>query len=53
MIARKQQRPVHHSFWIRGLDERDRKIAGTAIPLVGQCDRLLGAFGVFWEIDAS
>jgi PAS domain-containing protein len=52
-IARKQQRPVHRRFWIRALDGHDRKIAGTAIPLIGQCDRLLGAFGVFWEIEAS
>jgi PAS domain-containing protein len=53
VIARKQQRPVHRRFWIRALDGHDRKIAGTAIPLIGQCDRLLGAFGVFWEIEAT
>jgi PAS domain-containing protein len=52
VIARKQQRPVHRRFWIRALDGHDRKIAGTAIPLIGLCDRLLGAFGVFWEIEA-
>jgi PAS domain-containing protein len=53
VIARKQQRPVHRRFWIRALDGHDRKIAGTAIPLIGLGDRLLGAFGVFWEIEAS
>ena len=53
VIARKQQRPVHRRFWIRALDGHSRKIATTAIPLIGQCNRLLGAFGVFWEIEAA
>ena len=52
-IARREQRPLHRRSWIRGLDGHDRKIAITAIPLIGQSDRLVGAFGVFWEIDAS
>jgi PAS domain-containing protein len=51
-VARSEQRPVHRRSWIRGLDGHDRRIAITAIPLIGQSDRLVGAFGVFWEIDA-
>jgi PAS domain-containing protein len=52
-IARLEQRPVHRRSWIRGLDGHDRRIAVTAIPLIGQSHRLEGAFGVFWEIEAS
>jgi len=53
VIARAQQRPSHRRFWIRALDGHQRKLACTAIPLIGQCDRLLGAVGVFWEVDPS
>lgn len=52
VIAREQQRPAHRRFWIRALDGHDRKVAYSAIPLIGLCDRLLGAFGVFWEVEA-
>jgi hypothetical protein len=26
-----------------------RRIDGTAFPLLGQCNRHLGAVGIFWE----
>ncbi len=48
-IARTQGRPVHRGCWIDGLDGKARQIAVTAIPLIGQSDRLVGAFGLFWE----
>jgi hypothetical protein len=38
---------------IRDLSGRSRQVEVTAIPLVGQSGRLLGAFGVFWEIESS
>lgn len=49
-IARLHREPVHDRSWIRGRDGREREIAVTAIPLVGQSNRQLGAFGIFWEI---
>lgn len=52
-VARTRREPVHRVTWIRGLDGRDRQIAITAIPLVGQSDRLVGAFGVFWETEPA
>jgi PAS domain-containing protein len=52
-IARAQREPVHRDSWIRGADGQDRRIAITAVPLVGQSDRLVGAFGVFWESGPS
>jgi PAS domain S-box-containing protein len=48
-LARIRGQPVHDVTRMRGLDGRDRRIEITAIPLIGQSDRLLGAFGVFWE----
>ncbi len=52
-IARKRGEPVYRPIWIDGLDGAERLIAVTAIPLIGQSGRRLGAFGVFWEIEAS
>jgi PAS domain-containing protein len=41
--------PAHGAFSIRSLDGTWRRIELTAIPLVGQSGRLLGAAAVFWE----
>ena len=51
-VARRQREPVHEINRIRDLEGNDREIAITAVPLVGQSDELLGAFGIFWESDA-
>ena len=48
-IARARGQPVHGELWIDGLDGRSRRIDVTSIPLIGQSDRLVGAFGLFWE----
>ena len=48
-MARTRREPLHQLNWIRGLDGQDRRVAITAVPLIGQSDRLVGAFGVFWE----
>ncbi len=45
------RRPIHGSFWMRGLDGVRRLVEGTSIPLVGQNGRHLGAFALIWEID--
>jgi len=48
-IALTQHEPAHATMWIRGLDHVQHHIAVTALPLVGQHDRELGAIAVFWE----
>ncbi len=48
-LARTRQQPSYRSFFYRGLDGRRHRIEGTAFPLLGQCDRHLGAVGIFWE----
>lgn len=49
MIALRAGRPAHSGFWIRGLDGVLRQIYVTAVPLLGQANRRLGAFAIFWE----
>jgi len=41
--------PAHGEMWITGLDGASRHISVTALPLVGQHDRDLGALAIFWE----
>lgn len=48
-VARTRLQPCHRRFYFRALDGNRRCIEGTAFPLVGQCDRHLGAVGIFWE----
>ena len=52
MIAMMHGRPAHRGFWIKGLDENLRQLEVTAIPLVGQAGRMLGAMAIFWEVPA-
>lgn len=42
-------RPAHGEMWITGLDGAIRHISVTALPLVGQHGRDLGAIAIFWE----
>jgi PAS domain-containing protein len=48
-VALSQQQPCHRRFFYQGLDGVKRGIEGTAFPLLGQCNRHLGAVGLFWE----
>jgi PAS domain-containing protein len=48
-VARVQRQPSYRRFFYRGLDGVKRQVEGTAFPLLGQCDRHLGAVGIFWE----
>jgi PAS domain-containing protein len=48
-VARTRLQPCHRRLFFRALDGKRRGIEGTAFPLVGQCDRHLGAVGIFWE----
>jgi PAS domain-containing protein len=48
-VARTRLQACHRRLFFRALDGKRRRIEGTAFPLVGQCDRHLGAVGIFWE----
>jgi PAS domain-containing protein len=48
-VALSQRRPAHGSLWIHGFDQVRRNIEITAVPLVGQSNRFLGAVAIFWS----
>ena len=48
-IARLQQQPCYRRFLYQGLDGVKRRVDAAAFPLLGLCDRHLGAVGIFWE----
>ena len=50
-IALAERQPAHKRFWIVGLDNDRRYIETTALPLMGQADRFLGAVAFFWELN--
>lgn len=49
----RKREPVHRNFFLRGMDGERRELFGTAIPLIGEEARLLGALGLFWEPNGS
>jgi PAS domain-containing protein len=48
--ALRNQRPAHGAFSIRGRDGVIRHLDVTAIPIIGQAGRHLGAAALFWEV---
>ena len=48
-IALARREPAHGTMWIDALDNKTHHITVTAVPLVGQHDRNLGAMAIFWE----
>ena len=48
-VARRRLQPSFGGFLYQGLDGVKRRIEGIAFPLVGLCNRHLGAVGIFWE----
>lgn len=44
-------RPSHGPLRIRAYDRVWREIEVSAIPLIGEGDRRLGAIAIFWELD--
>ena len=44
--------PSHGPLRIRGHDRVWREIEVTAIPLIGEGERRLGALAMFWEYEA-
>jgi PAS domain-containing protein len=51
MIAVTERRPAHARYWVRGLDGVPRRIGVTALPLIGQAGKFLGAVAFGWETD--
>jgi PAS domain-containing protein len=49
-VAMAERQPAHGKLRFRGFDDTERAIEITALPIVGQGDRLLGALAAFWEI---
>jgi PAS domain-containing protein len=49
VIAVREGRPAHDSFWIQALDGVRRRLATTAVPIEGQGKRVVGALALFWE----
>jgi PAS domain-containing protein len=43
--------PAHGTMWIDALDDETHYITVTALPLVGQHGRKLGAMAIFWASD--
>ena len=50
VIALEEHHPAHARFQVPGDDDQMREIAITAVPLVGQGDRFLGAIAFFWDV---
>ena len=51
--ALSHQSPQHGRMVIDGLDGARRTLDVTALPLIGQHGRELGAMAVFWEVPAA
>jgi PAS domain-containing protein len=51
VIALRDRRPVHRQMWLCGLDNIERMVQATCLPIVGQADRFLGAIAFFWETE--
>jgi hypothetical protein len=49
VIAVNLRRPAQSTFWISALDQSRHYIDVTAIPVIGQAERFLGAIAIFWE----
>ena len=51
-VALEERHPAHSRMMIRTLDGLHRHVAVTAMPLVGQGSRFLGAIAFFWEVES-
>jgi PAS domain-containing protein len=49
VVALAERVPAHRELRFRTLDHEWREIEITALPVVGQGGRLLGAMALFWE----
>lgn len=44
------RQPVSRRIWTRSEDRPWRQMQATAVPLVGEEQRLLGVMNIFWEV---
>ena len=51
IIALEQQQPSSREIILTGFHNIQHHISVTAIPIIGQADRFLGAITIFWEIE--
>jgi PAS domain-containing protein len=49
-VARLERRPVSRTIWARSANSQWRHLQVTAVPLVGEGDKMLGVMHFFWEI---
>lgn len=49
VIALKQRCPAHGHLCIVGMNGEPHSLEVTALPLIGQANRFLGAMAIFWE----
>jgi len=52
VVALEERHPAHARLRVVGSQGREVDVAVTAIPLVGQGRRFLGAIAFFWEVPA-
>jgi len=50
VIALEERHPAHATMRVVGEGDRPRDLAVTAMPIVGQGHRFLGAVAFFWEV---
>ena len=50
IIAVTTKHPAHSDFWITSADASKHFLEVTAIPVIGQAGRFLGAMAIFWEV---
>ncbi len=50
VIALEERHPAHARMHVMGEDDTSHELAVTAMPLVGQGDRFLGAIAFFWDV---
>lgn len=51
VIALEERHPAHARIVVRDAEGADRVVAVTAVPLIGQGSRFVGAIAFFWETD--
>ena len=51
MVALRDQRPAHHTMWIKALDDEPHLLNVWAFPLTGLADRFVGALMIFWKVE--
>lgn len=52
VVALEERHPAHARLRVVGREGREVEVAVTAMPLVGQGRRFLGAIAFFWEVPA-